>query len=195
MLCSGGNARDKGRLRRFSGFPMRGRGEVSNEEWARLEPLLRFRQWPDGRGRPPQDTRAVLNGVLWILRTGAQWRELPPKYPPSQTCHRRFQQWVRTGQLNKALRALARELHGHGLLPLEEGLIDGTFASAKRGPGRGPTKRGKGTKIMAIAAVTSLPLAVTVDSASPHETKLVEEILAESFLDELPTRLIGDRGL
>jgi hypothetical protein len=49
----------------------------------------------------------------------------------------------------------------------------------------GPTKRGKGTKIMAIAAVTSLPLAVTFDSASPHETKLVEETLAGSFLDEL----------
>ncbi|MGA7930695.1 MAG: transposase [Candidatus Sulfotelmatobacter sp.] len=57
----------------------------------------------------------------------------------------------------------------------------------------GPTKRRKGTKIMAIAAVTSLPLAVTVDSASPHETKLVEE-LAGSFLDELPARLIGDRA-
>jgi transposase len=58
----------------------------------------------------------------------------------------------------------------------------------------GPTKRGKGTKIMAIAAVTSLPLAVTVDSASPHETKLVDETLAGSFLDQLPARLIGDRA-
>jgi hypothetical protein len=58
----------------------------------------------------------------------------------------------------------------------------------------GPTKRGKGTKIMAIAAVTSLPLAVTVDSASPHATKLVEETLAGSFLDVLPARLIGDRA-
>jgi len=47
---------------------------------------------------------------------------------------------------------------------------------------------------MAIAAVTSLPLAVIVDSASPHETKLVEETLAGSFLDELPARLIGDRA-
>jgi transposase len=115
----------------------------------------------------------------WILRTGAQWRELPRKYPAYPTCHRRFQQWVRSGQLNKALRALARELHGHGLLPPEEGLLDGTFASAKKGGlAVRPTKRGKGTKIMAIAAVTSLPLAVTVDRASPHETILVEETLA-----------------
>jgi len=56
----------------------------------------------------------------------------------------------------------------------------------------GKTKRGKGTKIMAIAAVTSLPLAVNVDSASPHECKLVGETQAGSFLDELPARLIGD---
>ena len=58
----------------------------------------------------------------------------------------------------------------------------------------GKTKRGKGTKIMAIAAVTSLPLAVNVDSASPHECKLVGETLAGSFLDELPARLIGDKA-
>jgi hypothetical protein len=102
---------------------------------------------------------------------------------------------VRSGQLNNALRALAEELHGHGLLPLEEGLLDGTFASAEKGGlAVGPTKRGKGTTIIAIASVTSLPLAVTVDSASPHETKLVEETLTGGVLDELPARLIGDRA-
>jgi transposase len=58
----------------------------------------------------------------------------------------------------------------------------------------GKTKRGKGTKIMAIASVTSIPLAVTVDSASPHESKLVDETLAGSFLDQLPERLIGDKA-
>src|SRR6266545_7446141 len=113
--------------------PMHGRWEVSDQQWEVLEPLLRFNRRPDGRGRPPQDTRAVLNGVLWILGTGAQWRELPAKYPPYQTCHRRFQQWVRSGQLEQALRVLAKALHAEGLLKLEEGFIDGTFASAKKG--------------------------------------------------------------
>ena len=112
---------------------MRARGELTNEQWAVLEPLLRFPQRPDRRGRPPQHTRAVLNGVLWILRTGAQWRELPAKYPPYQTCHRRFQQWVRNGQLEKALRVLAGQLHDRGVLELDEGFIDGSFASAKKG--------------------------------------------------------------
>jgi transposase len=58
----------------------------------------------------------------------------------------------------------------------------------------GKTKRGKGTKIMAVAPAASVPLAVTVDSASPHESKLVDETLAGSFLDELPERLIGDKA-
>ncbi|MFN9300416.1 MAG: transposase, partial [Acidobacteriota bacterium] len=58
------------------------------------------------RGRPWHDTRAVLNGVLWVLGSGAQWRERPERYPPYQTCHRRFQQWVKTGKLEEALRVL-----------------------------------------------------------------------------------------
>ena len=58
----------------------------------------------------------------------------------------------------------------------------------------GPTRRGKGTKIVAVAAGNSLPLAVSVASASPAECKLVEEVLAGSFLDELPARLIGDKA-
>ena len=87
----------------------------------------------DGRGRPWRDTRAVLSGVLWILGTGAQWRELPDRYPPFQTCHRRFQQWVRSGKLEKALRLLAKHLHDRGKLDLQEAFIDATFASAKKG--------------------------------------------------------------
>ena len=71
---------------------------------------------------------------------------------PYQTVHGRFQRWVRSGQLEKALRALAEKLRDEGLLDLKEGLIDGSFASAKKGASRWEkTKRGKGTKIMATA--------------------------------------------
>src|ERR1700686_2971574 len=64
----------------------------------------------------------------------------------------------------------------------------------KRGSGVGPTKRGKGSKIMAISDGHGLPLAVHVASASPHETKLVEPTLQRRFLAETPERLIGDRA-
>lgn len=62
-----------------------------------------------------------------------QWRELPDRYPPFQTCHHRFQQWVRSGKLEKALRLLATRLHDRGKLDLQEAFIDATFASAKKG--------------------------------------------------------------
>jgi len=98
-----------------------------------VEPVLRPRRRPDGRGRPWHDTRAVLHGVLWVLGTGAQWRELPERYPPFQTCHRRFQQWVRSGKLEVALRRLAQHLYERGQLYLDEAFVDATFASAKKG--------------------------------------------------------------
>ena len=95
--------------------------------------MLREARQADNRGRPWHDTRSVLNGVFWVLGTGAQWRELPEKYPPYQTCHRRFQQWIRSGKLEQALKLLARLLYEQGKLNLEEAFVDATFASAKKG--------------------------------------------------------------
>src|ERR1700692_2011776 len=67
--------------------------DLADAQWATFEPLFRPKRRDDGRGRPWTDARAVLNGVLWVLRTGAPWHDLPRRYPPYQTCHRRFQQW------------------------------------------------------------------------------------------------------
>jgi transposase len=75
----------------------------------------------------------VLDGILWVLRTGATWAALPDRYPPYQTCHRRFQQWVRSGVLKGIFQALALELQARGRLDIREAFIDGSFASAKRG--------------------------------------------------------------
>lgn len=80
-------------------------------------------------------------------------------------------------------------------LSISARFINATFAPAKKGGlGVGPAKRGKDTKITAIAVGNSLPLAVSVQAASPHESQLVEEALGNSFLDELPARLIGDKA-
>src|SRR6266568_5566237 len=107
--------------------------DLTDAQWAILEPVFRPKRRSDWRGRPWRDTRSVLNGVLWILRTGAQWRELPSMYPPDQTVHGRFQQWVRSGQLEKALRILTEKLRQEGKLNPDEGWIDGSFAVAKKG--------------------------------------------------------------
>jgi len=107
--------------------------DLTDAQWAVLEPLFRPKRRADGRGRPWRDTRSVLNGVLWILRTGAQWRELPSKYPPYQTCHRRFQQWQRSGLLIRVLARLAEDLRDRGKIDLSETFIDASFSSAKKG--------------------------------------------------------------
>ena len=77
---------------------------------------------------------------------------------------------------------------------LEEAFIGASFTGRKGGLAVGPTKRGKGTKILVLADDHSLPLAVSIESAPPHESQLVEGVLGHSFLDILPARLIGDKA-
>jgi len=109
------------------------REELTDEQWLLLKPLFEKSDEIQTRGRPPRPSREVLNGVLWILRSGARWADLPERFPPYQTCHRRFQQWVKDGRLKKVLEALAQDLLERGKLDLSETFIDGTFVSAKKG--------------------------------------------------------------
>jgi len=95
-----------------------------------LEPLIpEPPRREDGKGRPRRNPREVLDGILWTLRTGAQWADLPDRYPPYQTCHRRFQEWVRSGVLDTILQTLARDLEERGEIDLRECFIDGTLTA------------------------------------------------------------------
>ena len=107
--------------------------DLTEAQWEKLKPLLAPKRRADGRGRPWRDARAVLNGILWILRTGAPWHDLPERYPPYQTCHRRFQHWQRDGTLTRLLHALAEDLRVRGKIDLSETFIDASFSSAKKG--------------------------------------------------------------
>lgn len=108
--------------------------DITDEQWKIVEAILpEDPVRDDGRGRPWSDRRKVLNGVLWILRTGAPWQDLPPRYGPYQTAHRRFQNWVRSGVIEKILLRLAQHLQEAGGLDLKECFVDGTFVPAKKG--------------------------------------------------------------
>lgn len=108
--------------------------ELTDEQWSLIEPLLpELPKRDDGKGRPWRDDREIMNGILWILRSGARWKDLPEKFPPYQTCHRRFQAWVKEGSLRKVLEALAQDLETRGEIDLSECFIDGTFVVAKKG--------------------------------------------------------------
>lgn len=110
--------------------------DLTDEQWSVVSLVIpELPKRPDGRGRPWRCNRAVLNGILWILRAGAPWQELPDRYPPYQTCHRRFQRWVADGTLEHILHALAEDLHHRGGLDLSECFLrftDSMFVVAQK---------------------------------------------------------------
>lgn len=123
--------------------------DLSERQWRLLAPLLpKPKVRRDKRGRPWRDPRDVLNAILWVMRTGAPWSDLPPRYPPYQTCHRRFQLWARNGALHRVLRHLARELADAGGFDFDEAFIDATFAAAKKGaPASASPAKAKGRRL------------------------------------------------
>jgi len=115
----------------------------------KLKPLLAPKRRSDGRGRPWRDTQAVLNGVLWVLRTGAPWHDLPDRYPPIKLPSP-LQQWQRDGTLDRLLHALAEDLRTRANWICRRPSSTQLQFGEKRACCR-PTRRGKGSKIMAIA--------------------------------------------
>jgi transposase len=88
--------------------------DLTDNEWRCVAPLLpEMRSRISLRGRPVTNTRAVLNGVLWVIYSGATWSAMPRRYPSYQTCHRRFKIWHEAGVLKRVLSALHGEKGEH----------------------------------------------------------------------------------
>jgi transposase len=117
------------------------RGDLTNAQWERLQPLLPPQQ--PRIGRPAHDHRTILNGILWILRTGAPWRDLPQRYGPWRTVASRFYRWRRAGLFQHLLAAVQQQAEAAGRLDWTIHLVDSTIirahqhaAGAKKGPQR-----------------------------------------------------------
>lgn len=93
---------------------------LSERHWKQIEPLLPGKS--SDRGRTGYDNRATLEGILWIMRTGAPWRDLPESFGKWNTVHRRFRRWVKAGVFDRILAATK------GRLDLRSVQVDGTFA-------------------------------------------------------------------
>jgi transposase len=106
---------------------------LTDEQWKKIEPLLPKNANRRARGRPWADNRRVLEGILWILKTGARWRDLPKEYPSASTCWRRLKQWDEEGIWLNIWRAFLKELDQQRKLDWSEVFIDGSFAPAKKG--------------------------------------------------------------
>ena len=106
---------------------------LSNKQWQRIEPLLPKLAKSKRGGRPWAENRAVLEGILWILRTGARWKDMPGEYPSPSTCWRRLRRWEEAGVWLAIWRAFLRTLDERQQLKWSEAFIDGSFAAAKKG--------------------------------------------------------------
>ncbi len=109
---------------------------LTDKQWSLIADLFVWTPPSSKGGRPQVHPRDCLEGILWVLVTGARWKDLPKSYPSKATCHRRFQQWTEEGILEEAWRRLLKTLDDSGQINWSEAFADGTFASAKKGVNR-----------------------------------------------------------
>jgi transposase len=141
--------------------------ELTDEQWKKIEPLLPKIKSSAAGGRRRVDDRRCFEGILWVLRSGARWKDLPRQYPSPSTCWRRLRDWEEQdvwltsggrsweNWMSRDAR-LGRNLRRRLLRP-----------GKKRGHCVGKTKRGKGTKWMVVASGQGVPLGVQLASCVP----------------------------
>jgi transposase len=106
---------------------------LTDEQWRKIEPLIPKKPIGPKGGRPRANDRLVFEGILWILRTGARWKDLPERYPNPSTCWRRLREWYETDVLKEMWRAFLSELDHEGILAWDEVFVDASFFPAKKG--------------------------------------------------------------
>jgi transposase len=117
------------------------RGDRTNEQWARLEPLLPPQK--PKTGRPNDDHRRIINGILWILRTGAPWEDLPSRYGTRGTVSRRSYRWRQAGVWDRIFADLQAHADADALLEWPIPVVDSTIVRAHQhaaGANRGTRK-------------------------------------------------------
>jgi transposase len=109
---------------------------LTDEQWERVAPHLPEHPPGPKGGRPRADDRECLEGLLWLLRTGARWRDIPIDLPSGSTCWRRLAEWAGDEVLRHIQGVLVEQLGEKGKLDLDELLADATFIRAKKGAPR-----------------------------------------------------------
>ena len=136
--------------------------ELTDEQWAALEPHLPPQR--SATGRPAKDHRTVVEAILWRLRTGAPWRDLPERYGPWQTVYSRFRRWQRAGVWARVLAALQAEADARGELDWSLHFVDGTTVRAH--PHAAGAKKGAATRPSAARGAGSRPSSTSAPSGA-----------------------------
>ena len=131
------------------------RYELTDAEWKRLQPYFPERQMGD-KGRPRREAREMLNGIFWIARSGAAWRDLPERYGPWQTVYKRFKEWSENGLIEKIFHELGEEAD------LQDISIDSTYIKAHKGS----SSSSRSSAESPFAMTSSLPASL-LSSISP----------------------------
>jgi transposase len=120
------------------------RHALTDEQWLLVEPLIPHQ--PARTGRPPREPRVMLDGMFWILGTGAPWRDLPEHFGPWQTVYDHFSRWRRDGVLTAIVEALQVKLDDKGLIDWELWCVDGASVRASRAAAGADKKASPGTR-------------------------------------------------
>jgi transposase len=107
------------------------RHDITDAQWAVIAPLIPKQR--AGPGRKRNDDRTTLNGILFVLKTGCAWEDVPRRYGSPATCWRRLSGWAMDGTWERIWRVLLSELDAQGQLEWAQAFLDGSFVPAKKG--------------------------------------------------------------
>ncbi len=166
---------------------------VPDELWDEIKPLLKIKIPKKKPGRPRADDRRILNGLIYLARTGCQWCALPREFGPKSTVYERFREWLSQGCLEKVWVFLLEKYDGTIGIAWEWCAADGCIIKAplgKRGiegeseaTGSNPTDRGKsGSKRHLLTDQKGIPLSVVVSGANRHDMKKLDDLLEATKL-------------
>lgn len=115
------------------------RHALTERQWSRIAHLFAYPKRPGGQWK---DHRLMLDGILWIMKTGAQWRDLPERFGPWKTVYERFRRWRSDGTLDRVVAHLQRDLDRAGLIDWSAFCLDSTSVRASRSAA-GARKKGR----------------------------------------------------
>jgi transposase len=163
---------------------------LTKREWSIIQPILPNKP----RGIPRVDDRRVLNGIFWVLRSGAPWRDVPDRYGPYTTCYNRFNRWRKAGIWDDILKVVAdrRDANVH-VLDMSIVRVH-QHASCTKKSVRNCTGRSRGgltTKIHAVVDAKGLPIRLALSAGQEHDSLLAGDLLTELCYNGM---LLADRA-
>ena len=176
---------------------------VDDALWERMEPIMLAILPPARSGRRRVNQRVVMDAIIYQMRTGAMWNELPARFGNYKTVHRWMRRWRDAGLFDQLMEALVREAERLGLVDWTYMAIDGSLGKSRMGGeacGKNPTDRSKGGLKRSVAVEgNGYPIAVVIDGANVPDKSMLEETLARRLkpsagMAPATTTLLMDRG-